>query len=357
MINAGRLNGLGVGMTVRIYEIGKLNKNPFTGELIGIDEVVIGEWKVIRADDRTSMCRAVRTSKGRTVNVGQYVGFEPSEKIVSSMAATRERILAQLEREWSGMDAAAQREASQKATGGKPTKQSSLPKPSRGRVEFDGGWGWSHYSLNSDSYDLNQNVSSFPVIRAAGEYWVIPSVGIDADYQIGFFKLDSQGGSSISAKARPTWITTNLMYRWFFSPGHANLELIGRAGYAWYNYHLSETNSQYLINARYRGLNLGIEVRLPISTNFSAEFGTDYQPAVAVTEEPATSGENPSAWALEAHAELLYRLDRGLWMSIRYQIENYSASFSGTGTRAGGISGAKTSDQLNNVSLGLVFQF
>jgi hypothetical protein len=356
LIDAGQLNGLGVGMKVRIFEIAKVKRNPFTGELIGIDEVAIGELTVIQADERISQAKPSRMKKGQTLAVGQYAAFEPSDRVLSRIAHRREEILAEQERAWAAMDVVVQKETARKQGVPKQDRSAPVPKVSRGRLELGGGWGWSEYSLNADSYDYNQKVTSFPIIRAAGEYWMIPSVGIDADYQIGFFKLESQGGSN-SARARPNWITANLKYRRIFRPGRTDLQLIGRAGYMWYNYRLSETNSQMLINTRYRGPSLGLEVRLPLTVNIATAAGADYQPVVAVSEEPATSGQDPSAWSVMLHAEMLYRLRHGLWMAIRYQFQDFKVSYSGMGTRAGGITGAKTSDELNAVTVGLILDF
>jgi DNA-binding Lrp family transcriptional regulator len=357
VIDAGQLNGLGVGMKVRIFDIGKVKKNPFTGELIGVDQVAIGELTVIRADERVSQAKPFRLKKGRRVGVGQYVAFEPSDKVLSRIAHRREEILAVQEREWAAMDVVAQKETARKPGAPRQERPTPVPKVSRGRLELGGGWGWSEYSLNADSYDFNQKVTSFPIIRAAGEYWVIPSVGIDADYQIGFFKLESQSGGSINARARPNWITANLKFRRIFRPGRTDLQLIGRMGYMWYNYRLSETNSQMLINTRYRGPSLGLEVRLPLAVNVATAAGVDYQPVVTVSEDPATSGQDSSAWSVQLHAEMLYRLRQRLWMSVRYQFQDYKVNFSGMGTRAGGITGAKTSDALNGVTVGLILEF
>lgn len=361
VIDAGQLNGLATGTKVRVFSIGKVKKNLFTGELIGIDEIAVGELAVVRADERVSLAKPSRMKKGKTVALGQYVRFVPSANVLSRVAPRREEILARLEREWGQMEAGAQKEAVHREAvekeAGKIAKEALLPSVSRGRLELDGGVAWSNYTLDADSYEFNQKMTSYPVIRAAAEFWVIQSVGIDADYQIGFFKLESPGGGSVNVKGRPYWITSHLKFRHIFLPGRADLQLIGRVGYAWYTSRLSETNSQFLIDTRYRGPSMGLEVRCPLTSNMAATVGADYRPVVSVREDPATSGETASAWSIQVHAEALYRMHHNLWMSVRYLYEDYKVTYSGMGTRAGGISGAETTDKIKGVTVGLVQKF
>jgi hypothetical protein len=200
-------------------------------------------------------------------------------------------------------------------------------------------------------------VSTFALASVSGEFWMIPSLGVDAGYQIGFAKLESSGGKSISVKSRPYWYFTHLKYRVFLWPGSTDLELIGSAGYAWYVYRVSETDTEFLSNTRYRGPSVGLEGRLPLSSKISARLGFDYQPDLAVSEHPVTSGENASSWSIGFHAEGRYRLGSNYWISIRYLFNDVFASYSGTGTRSGGVTGAKTKDELNSVMLGFGAEF
>jgi len=347
-IDAGRLNGLGDGMQLQIFRIVKINRHPFTQEVIGVEKVNVGTLIVVHADDRVSVAKPLQLEKGQTVAQGQYVVFKPSAELLSEMGPKRNEMLARQEQEWAAMEAAAVKGKEEE----KPAR-----KISRGELALYGGAAWSRFRFDSDQLVFNRNVSTFALASVSGEYWVTPSIGLDAGYQIGFAKLNNIGGTSINVRTRPYWYSANLKYRLILWPGTTDLELIGRAGYALYEYHVSETDNVYLTNTRYQGPSVGLEGRLPLGSRFSARLGVDYQPVLKVNESPVTSGDNASSWSIGLHAEGRYRLGSNFWISIRYLFNDVFASYSGTGTRSGGVTGAKTTDQLNSVMFGLGMEF
>ena len=349
-IDAGRLNGLGEGMELQVFRIMKVTRHPFTQEVIGVEKANVGTLTVVRADDRVSVAKPLRLEKGQAVALGQYVVFKPSAELLTEMGPKRNELLARQEREWTAMEAAAL-----KAQG--KEKPAPSRKISRGELALYGGTAWSRFRFDSDQLVFNRNVSTFALAGVSGEIWMTPSVGLDAGYQMGFAKLENIGSTSINVKARPYWYSANLKYRLILWPGTTDLELIGRAGYAWYEYRVSQTDDQYLTNTRYQGPSVGLEGRLPLGSKFSARLGFDYQPVLKVDESPVTSGDSASSWAIGFHAEGRYRLGSNLWISIRYLFNDVFASYSGTGTRSGGVTGAKSTDALNSVMFGFGAEF
>ena len=347
-VGAGRLNGLGDGTPVQVFRIVKVTRHPFTREVIGVEKMNVGTLVVVRADDRFSEAKPLRLESGQVIEQGQYVVFKPSSRLLSEMGSKQNELLARQEREWMDMEAAASK--------GKE-KERPTHKHSRGELGLYGGTAWSRFRFNSDQMEFSRNVSSFAMASAFAEFWMMPSFGVDGAYQIGFAKLENSGGNSISVKSRPYWYSTHLKYRFILWPGTTDLELIGLAGYAWYVYRVSETDGEFLGNTQYRGPSLGLEGRLPLSSKISARLGVDYQPDLAVNEHPVTSGENASSWSIGFHAEGRYRLGSNYWISIRYLFNDVFASYSGTGTRSGGVTGAKTTDELNSVMLGFGAEF
>ncbi|MBI3812621.1 MAG: hypothetical protein HY283_10555 [Nitrospirae bacterium] len=356
-INAGRLQGLGDGMKLQIFRIVKVNRHPFTREMIGVEKVNVGDLTVVRADERFSIIKPSRLLKGQTVEKGQYVHFKPSPKVLSELTSRRDELLAQQERDWMAMEQASQREKQAKEREVKE-KRSLEHKVSRGKLELSTGLGWAKFSLTSDQLALDRKISTFPLAGVSGEYWVVPSLGLDADYQIGFVKLDRLSNSgSINVHARPYWYAIHLQYRYILWPGRTDLELIGRIGYAWYTYPVSSTDSQFFTNTRYYGPSIGFEGRLLLTSNLATGIGVDYLPILKVNEHPVNNGDDASSHAIRFHAEGRYRLKSNLWISIRYLFRDYIINFSGTGTKGGGITNAKTTDDLNSVLLGLSTEF
>jgi hypothetical protein len=318
--------------------------------VIGVEKVNVGTLLVVRAEDRVSVAKPLQLEKGQDVDQGQYVVFKPSAAVLSEMGPKRNEILARQEREWMAMEEAALK-------GQEKKRPATARKISRGELALNAGTAWSRYRFNSDQADFKRNLSTYPLVSASGEFWVMPSLGVDAVYQIGFAKIEKIGSSSINVRARPYWYSTHLKYRFILWPGTTDLEVIARAGYAWYVYRVSETDNQFLSNIQYRGPSVGLEGRLPLSSKISARLGVDYQPVLKVDEHPVTSGENASSWSIGFHAEGRYRLGSNLWVSIRYLFNDVFASYSGTGTRSGGVTGAKTKDELNSVMIGFGAEF
>jgi hypothetical protein len=350
-INAGRLHGLGSGVKLQIFRIGKVNRHPFTQEMIGVEKINVGELIVVRADERISITNPFHLEKGQVIAQGQYVVFKPSSKVLSETGSRREELLALQEREWTAMEKAVLQKKQEKE------ERSSVHKVSRGNIELNAGLGWANFSLDSDQLVFDRKISTFPLAGVSGEYWVVPSLGLDADYQIGFVKLDRLGSGSIDVRARPYWHAFHLQYRYVLGPGTTDLELISRLGYAWYMYRVSETDSQLLTNTRYHGPSIGFEGRLAFMSNVSSGIGIDYLPVLRVDERPVTSGEDASSHAIRFHVEGRYRLQSHLWLSIRYLYRDFIVSFSGTGSRGGALTAAKTRDELSSVILGLVAEF
>ena len=349
-INAGQLNGLGQGMRLQVFQIVKLRRHPFTQEVIGMEKVNVGTFAVVRADERLSIARPLRLEKGQVVGPGQYVAFKPSAAVLSDMDSKKKELLAAQEREWLILDAAARKEEGH----GKPAPARKI---SKGELAVDAGTAWSAYRLDSDQLVFDRKLSAFPLASVSGELWMLSSLGLDASYQIGFAKIESLGGSSVNVRTRPYWYSTHLIYRVFLWPETTGLELIGRAGYGWYVDRVSDTDNQFLSNARYRGPSVGLEARLPLTLKMNVRFGVDYQPVLRVDEHPVTSGDDSSSWSIGFRAEGRYRLQSNLWVSIRYLFSDLISSYSGSGTRSGGVTGAKTRDKLNSIMLGLATEF
>lgn len=355
-INAGWLQGLGNGMKLQIFRIVKINRNPFTQEMIGVEKISVGEWIVVRADERVSIAKPSRLVKGQVLAKGQYVGFKPSSKVLSETASRKEELLAQQEREWMALEQAAlkEKQAREKEV---EEKRPLVHKTANGDLELYAGLGWANFSLTSDQLVFDRTTSNFALAGVSGEYWVIPSLGLDGDYQIGFVKLDRVGNSSINVQARPDWYAFHLQYRYILLPGRTDLELIGRVGYDWYTYRVSSTDSQFFTNTRYYGPSIGFEGRLPLTSNVATGIGVDYLPVLKVDEHPVSNGKDPSSYGIRFHVEGRYRLKSNLWISIRYLFRDYMVNFSGTGSKGGGITNAKTTDELSSVMFGLVAEF
>jgi len=368
LLNVGRLQGLQSGMSLRMFRIEDVKRNPFTQELIEVSKVDVGELVLVRVDDRVSVAKPSRLIKGQVVTKGLYVSFKPSDKVLAAMASKREEVLAQYERKWMGMEETAQNErkakeekqaliekqAQAKKYHEPETLAGNLPK---GSVELQVGISQSNYSMSSDQLKLDRKISTFPLINFSGEYWVVPVFGIDADYQAGFIKLRSVGGNSTKARARPYWYAVHFQYRYILWPGTTNLELISRLGYAWYTNRVSETDSQFLTNTRYRGPSVGLKARLSLTSRLTAGMGVDYLPSLRVDEHPVTSGQDSSSSSIRLHVEGRYRLGSGFWLSVRYLVRDYIVTFSGTGSRAGGLTGAKSKEDLGSLLFGFVSEF
>jgi hypothetical protein len=356
-IDAGRLHGLDNGMQLQVFRIVKVTRHPFTQEVIRVEKVNVGTFTVVRADERISMAEPLRLEKGQVISQGQFVLFKPSAKILTEMGSRKDELLAGQEREWMALEEAALKEKEKESEKEKEKMPVPVRKISRGELAVEAGTAWSIFRLNSDQLEFNRKISTFPLGSVSGELWVMPSLGVDAGYQIGFAKLERVGSSSMSVRIRPYWYSTHLKYRYILWPDTTHLELIGRAGYAWYTYWVSETDSQFMSNTRYRGPSMGLEGRLPLTSTITVGMGVDYQPALRVDEHPVTSGEDSTSWSIGLRAEGRYRLHSGLWLSIRYLFRDFVASYSGTGSRVGGVTGTKTRDDLSSTMLGLVAEF
>lgn len=356
-VGSGRLHGIGVGMKLQVFRVKKVNRHPFTKEVIGVDKVNVGELIVTRADERMSVAKPSRLEKSQVFAKGQYVVFKPSAKTLSETASRRDELLAQQEREQAKLEAEIVKETLAKEKKLKADRPAAH-KVSRGNFELDAGLGWADFSLHSDQLVFDRKISTFPLAGASGEYWVVPSLGFDADYQIGFVKFDRVGGNAINVRARPYWYSFHLQYRHILWPGATDIELIGRLGYSWYTYRLSETDSQFpLNNTRYHGPSIGFETRLLLTSSLAAGIGADYLPVLKVDEHPVNSGEDASSHAIRFHVEGRYRLQPNFWISIRYLFKDFMVDFSGAGSQGGGITNARTTDRLSNVTLGFIAEF
>jgi hypothetical protein len=89
----------------------------------------------------------------------------------------------------------------------------------------------------------------------------------------------------------------------------------------------------------------------------STGIGVDYLPALRVEEHPVSSGQDSTSHSFQFHFDWRYRLRSGLWLSVRYLLRDYIVSYSGTGSRAGGLTGAESKDELGTIMLGLMAEF
>ncbi len=344
-VDAGQLNGLAQGMNLEIYRIRKVKRNPFTQEVIGIEKIPVADAVVRLVEDRSSSADIARLQKGQGLSKDLYVGFEPSAKVLSQMAQRKADLLAQRDQEIAVLE----RRAREK-------KVAEKPRVSRGGLSILAGPAWSRFSLDSAQLEFNRDASAFLYIHLQGEYWITPSLGLDAVYDTGFIQFDRVQNVPVEVRARPSWYALHVDYRYLFRPGSRDLELIGRLGYAGYSFGLSKTDNQFFYEYRYGGPSVGLEARFPLSTRLATRIGIEYQPFLKIRESQGSNGDDPTSWAIGFHVEGRWYLGNGFWASLQYLFKGISTDFTGIGTRAGGLTFVQTRELLNTVLFGLALE-
>ncbi|MBI5043683.1 MAG: autotransporter outer membrane beta-barrel domain-containing protein [Nitrospirae bacterium] len=344
IINVGRFHGIEEATRLIVFEIKRVERHPFTNEIINIEKEEIGKLTAVKVEDTITRAKVKEIKKGKIVEVNNKIDFKPSLKAIADSTQRKKEFLTKKE----------------KAVAEEKVKKEAKPeKRSYNIVGIDAivGYATNDYSFNSNELKFTRKASSFLTAGFKGELWPVSFLGLDISYKTGWLKFDKIGTTSIDTKASPYWLSTNLKYRYIFTDKPTSPHLIGRVGYHIYDFSVSNSDLLYFNNYSYKGINIGLGAKIPFWDSFGININGDYLPSLSVKEDPVTSGSKGKASGYLLGMGLYYILTDGFILDLNYSYNSYKADFTGTGTRGSGTTNASSTDTYNGINMNIRYEF
>jgi len=323
-----------------------VKRHPFTNEVISFTREDLGEILVKQVDSLSATGKIINIKKGTKILIHQKVDFIPSQKVIQkSLLEKKERLTKrQLALEPLKVE--------------RPKLTKETPKRSRGSLVVSTGFALNDYSFSSDQLNFKRRTSPVPVVAVTGEYWFLSPLGVDVSYATSWIRFD-QTSSSPRTDASPSWLVAHLNYRYFFSSSLLSPEIVGSVGYRIYDFHVDQSDSKFLNNIKYSGIDITLVASYPMASRIKAVLNAGYQPALNVEENPVTSGTSSNADGYSVGLTGYFKIFDGMTLALGYHYQAYQANFSGLGTRnqPAGTTNAKVHDVYDGVQLSLVYEF
>lgn len=350
-INLGTKDGIQPNQLLNVIQIIQSQRHPKFNFLIKTEKEIIGKIKVLKVDETLSFGAVVTEKEKGAVQKNNKIGSLDSvsygEAESLSPAATPEESLAQNgdQRHVFGKNAHAW----------KPQDPPSL--------------GQAGVRLGLSRYIANTTLEGVGALEASNYF--APSIELDAELWITpewiFFGSIKQGIVPVSnprSGSQPTQLSQALSeyeagfgYAIRLGP-HVWSPLIEPfASYFNYRLFVDDSTPKALTTMQFSGLKLGLNASGPVSDDGRYGVGGRFSIALnpSLTETPVTSGSKSKNSVISFGILGYKKLGERLRAQVNLDLEMYSSSFSGTGTRA--ESASSTSQRFTTLSGGLYYMF
>jgi hypothetical protein len=351
-VNVGRKDGIQAGQVISVIQIIGATRHPKFNFLIRSEKEIIGRVKVVKVDDTLSFGTIV-TEKEKGV-VGKNAKISGLDFVAYPSTDTYSDVNEASE--------VGERKDGPLSFGKDPSPWVPKAAPTFGMVGARFGNSIFNETMNLTGFDSLRTSSNFaPSVTLDGEIWISSDFSAHAMIKQGMITIKNprSDSSPSSLNQQLSQYEFYLGYNFRFSstvwgPG---VELL--AGYMNYRLFVDDSNPQGYTTMTYTGLKFGVRGQLPFTANQlwggGAEMFMAFRPKL--TEDPVTSGGDSKNTA-NSFGVFGYRKITESWRAtLKLELEQYTSSFSGRGTRLNPTSASSSSQRHTTLSAGVAYLF
>lgn len=349
-INIGRKDGIQAGQILSVIQLIAVTRHPKFNFLISSEKEIIGRVKILKIDDTLSFGTIVTEKEKGAVRKGAKIAGLDFVTYPDTNALS----------DPSGGQDLADREDGKVSFGANPTAWLPKRTPTFGQV--GARLGNTFFNGTTDltgAATLNASTYFAPSVAIDGELWVTPEFSMHVGFKQGIIPIDNP-----RAGASPNKLNQSLtQYEFLFGYNirlsstvwGPSLELL--AGYMNYRLFVDSSQPQAFTTTTYTGLKTGLRGSFPVDVQGLWSAGADafmtFQPNLS--ESPVTSGATSDSTIIMFGVFGFKKLTENLKGMGRLDFEQYTSSFSGTGSRA--ESATTSSQRHTTLSAGIYYLF
>lgn len=349
-LNLGTLQGVQDGKELSVVQIIKVNRHPRFKFVVSTEKEIIGRVHVDKAEDSLSFGSIVLERSENVVQPGMKL--EPIDFIAYTTPPRSS--------DGKSMTDLAQRPDTPVSLGENPTEWVPKASPSLGKFAFMLGLG--NYAVNntlSTVGAVNSSQTPTPSVHLDGELWLTPNwfASLGLKQYLLSLKNSYPGSSPGTVSVSSTQTTLQFGYNFllgedFFGP---KFQLLG--GYSKFASTVDTSSPTAYTSLSFSGLALGLAGSLPVSEEMPLTLGAKlmYYLNASVDESPVSSGSSSSAKITSFSLFGTYRWTEHMNIRGELMYDLFSASFSGSGSRADSASSA--SHTLTTLAGGIEYLF
>lgn len=347
-IDVGSEQGFKVGDRLNVIQILKLNRHPRFKFIVSAESEILGRVVITKVDQYLSFATIEMERDLNTVQPLMKLLPLEFKRYSPVTVATGEAINV------------SNRPESSAVFGEDPKAWVAESAPSFGKVALMLGLGpytVSNTLNTSGGIEANESVS--PSLHVDGEMWFTEKFFGQLILRQYLASVSNPLSGSSPSNLSMNSLGTNLLFGYnllmggdFWGP---KFQLLG--GFSQFKSTIDSSQPLALTSNEFSGLALGLGMSLPISQQKPVQLGARvlFYLNPSISESPASTGSSATARMAQFGLNLGYRMTQRMALRTDLNYELYSASFSGTGTRA--ESGSSLSHKMTTVTGGIEYYF
>lgn len=350
-INLGARDGVQPGQVLSVIQFLSVNRHPKFNFLISTEKEIIGKVKVLKAEETLSFATVVAERERGTVQKNAKLG---NLDFVSYGAGVDLGLSSRAD------DTLDQREDSGVAFGKDPRAWRPIDPASIGQVGVQMGLSRFNGHSNLVGVGSGKFSDSFaPMVHLDGELWVTPQLTFHARLRQGIIAVDNPrpGSTPTELNMQYSYYEGLMGYTFRFGLRASSPFVEPVAGIMTYKLYTDTSTPDALSTMQYSGFLLGLKGGAPIGLDgiygAGGEFLMSYKPSLS--ETPASSGAGSENTIIQFGVYGYKRLSERLKAQVNFNMDMYSSTFSGTGSRA--TPATSTSHRYTTLVGGLFYMF
>ncbi len=349
-VNLGAKDKIRSGDELTVIQILKINRHPRYHFMIGHERAILGKIKIYKVEDALSFGTITSERDRGTIQVGTKVITDEFLNYID----TGNDIDGQ------PLDGLANRADKNVSFGDSPHEWKPLDPPTFGKVDLLLGLG--QFSANtslSTAGSITASSSVAPSIGALVELWLNPSWFVQAGLKQSVATANNPYSGSDPAELGFSTAQYGVHFGYNFLLGDnfwgPKIQALG--GFTTYKMVADSSTPLAFTNMNFSGLNLGLRGSFPLDTESPITLGAElfFFLSPSLSESPSTSGSS-STNTINCFAMFgTYKLKERLNFKGALNFEQYTASFSGAGSRSESASSASL--RATTMSGGIEFLF
>lgn len=351
-INIGKRNGINEGDILSAIQIISIQRHPKFQFLISSEKIILGQIKIIKADDTLSFGSIISEIDRQVIDKGTKIANITEIKYddVDSLSLGK-----------TTAGALGDRSDSHTSFGESPKEWIPKTPPSIGQIGLQLGLG--SYSGNLTLQDENLPTQSmiYPTMTIKGELWFTSHLITQAYIRQGVISSknprSSSGPSSLSLSLNSYMLKFG--YNFLIADDFFGPKILLLAGYSLHTLFADNISPTILTTTQYQGFDIGIEGSIPLTDQNQWVIGArlDLSLAPHMVESPVTSGAVKNNTINHFSFFGNHKLSENMKASASLNFDLFSSEFSGQGTRTDNKSGIGVSQKYTTLNMGIDYLF
>jgi hypothetical protein len=348
-LDLGSSDGISKGTIVDVEQIISVKRHPRYKFLLSTEKEILGKIKIIKADETLSFGEVIQEKQKGVVAVnGKITNIALTASLPKESTESAE--FKEGPRGYLPKDAV--------TFGKNPREWLPEKQPSLGKVNLSLGLGSLSNNLTTQNSNFSGSAPIYPQLQLSAEVWITQNWYVNGLINQGIFSVSNpQNGSAPSTlNANSADYKVGGGYKYLFEDFYGP-QLHVHGGYGNQSFFIDSSSPISFSSLTYSGLYAGIGGSFPVTPDRSVYIDANLDKYLFsnLTETPISSAASSNSSVTSFSVGGFYRMTNQFWLDGHVNFDFFSASYSGTGTRAD--PGLTTSQNLISLLTGIDYLY